>query len=1080
MRCLFMLFSCIFLCHAFALAKTTVFQIGKPDASAAEFKSFRGLDDTRFEYMTGYPERFRAYRNLDKSIEFFKNPVVFTVGKSEDFDWPFIQPVANCPWAGADGGGKTYCIKFDTPKTGRNFFLKIGYADSSQTGIGIQVRLNGKKIGGMHGFFYDKNALGRHTAPASLHAHPEGYGVASNPFKIEIDRSALKSDGTKNTLELVPVFDDKSSAQAWIVYDFIELSDTPDYPQIPDHRTRLLDMAISAMGTEEVIFCTRGEGRDWHWYANYGKLVPAKTGNADVDYCFDQELFSRMGGKLIAFNLRTGKYRLLLDDPKGCIRDAQMHYGGKKILFSYRKGDSDTFHLYEIDSDGKNLYKLPMATYANDIEPCYMPNGDILYTSDRLHRTVQCWMVPVSNLHRWFRGENKIRAISVNPDVDNRPRLLSDGRIIYMRWDYNHRSQVSYHHLWTMNPDGSNDMIYLGNDKPGGLFIGAQQLPGKDGVVFTCAPGHGIKDHRGDIATTSSSFDPSSPYSFTYINGERYPHRHNLFDPYPLKGGIFLATSYHGTILIYDKHGLFYEINIPPELLSSTAKVKMNLSKTVGGKERHIPYCKVIARNIQPLAPRPHEAQRVDNADFTQETAQVFLQDIYHGRKMNTVERGSIKELIIAQVLPEPVHYHGGYYPLNYNGGFAIEKIWGTVPVYEDGSAKFEVPARRPLAFIAIDKNGRAVKRMQSFVGFAPGTSTSCIGCHENRTEAPIRKMKLPIAYGKEISKISPIAGVPPVIDYMHHIQPILDKYCLECHNPRNASGGVILSGGLAPKSIMSLMSLRMRGQIISGGNEWGNMPPYTFGSGGSKLMDKLQGRHHARSLDKKDLDTMRAWLDTGAFQIGTYAGVGTGFIFDSFFENGYSAIDGSNPNIRAVNEVIGFKCSACHNLKDKKEFGLYYAPWVDIRSRIKANKPGEGVIETKFLKGYLFDYLYPENSLALLTPLAKSAGGLAEGSKEYPHPVVFKDKNDYEYKKLCSNLKAVSAYLRKTRPFVHEKNFRPSYGYVQVMKRMGLLAADFPDDAPIPPLEMDEKYFKWQDKNLTLDLSKRPQNKVK
>ena len=1067
------LFIVALFCLTYAFAEAAIFRIGKPDARAAEFKAFRGLDDMRFEYMTGYPETFRAYRNLDRSIEFYKNPVVFTVGESKESDWPFIQPVANCPWAGVKREGKTYSIKFDTPKNGDKFFLKIGFADSSQTGMGIQIRLNGKKMGGMHGFFYDKNASGRHKAPASLHAHPDGFGVASNPFKIEIGRSELKNDGTKNTLELVPIFDDNSDAHSWLVYDFIELSDNPDYPKIPDYRAKLLDRAIEAMGTEEVVFCTRGEGRDWHWYANYGRLVPAKTGNANVDYCFDQELFSRMGGRLVVFNLRTGKYRLLIDDPKGCVRDAQVHYDAKKILFSYRKGDEDTFHLYEIDTDGRNLRKLPMATYANDIEPCYMPDGDILYTSDRLHRTVQCWMVPVSNLHRWFSKENKIRAISVNPDVDNRPRLLSDGRIIYMRWDYNHRSQVSYHHLWTINPDGSNDMIYLGNDKPGGLFIGAQQLPGEDGVVFTCAPGHGIKDHRGDIAIASSSFDPSSPYSFSYINGDRYPQRRNLFDPYPLKGGIFLATSTHGNILIYDRYGLFTEVRIPPELLASDAKVKMNLPKTVGDKERHIPDCKVIARNVQPLAPRPREAQRVDSADFSQKSAQVFLQDIYHGRKMADVKRGSIKKLMIAQVLPEPVHYHGGYFPLNYNGGFALEKVWGTVPVYEDGSAKFEVPAHRPLAFVALDENGRAVKRMQSFVGFAPGTSTSCIGCHENRTEAPIRKMKLPIAYGKEISKIQPIEGVPAVVDYMRDVQPILDRYCVGCHNPRKASGGVILSEGLAPQSIMSLMSLRTRGQIITGKNEWGNMPPYTFGSGGSKLMDKLEGKHHAKPLEEKDLNIMRAWLDTGAFQIGTYAGVGTGFIFDSFFENGYSAIDGNNPNIRAVNEVIGFKCTPCHNLKEKKEFGLCYAPWVDIWSRIKVNKPEGGTLETKFLKAYLFDYLNPDNSLALLAPLARSAGGLAEGSKDYPHPVVFKDKNDYEFKKLDTNFRAASAYLRKNRPFVHEKNFLPSYGYVEMMRRIGLLPKDFPDNKYIDPFKMDEKYFKWQDDHLTFDLSK-------
>ncbi|MFR6033782.1 MAG: hypothetical protein ACLUKN_11750 [Bacilli bacterium] len=61
--------------------------------------------------------------------------------------------------------------------------------------------------------------------------------------------------------------------------------------------------------------------------------------------------------------------------------------------------------------------------------------------------------------------ENFIACITVNPDVDNRPEIMPDGRIIYMRWDYNHRTQLDTTTL-TIGPDGYGDMIYLGNEKP--------------------------------------------------------------------------------------------------------------------------------------------------------------------------------------------------------------------------------------------------------------------------------------------------------------------------------------------------------------------------------------------------------------------------------------------------------------------------------------------------------------------------------------------------------------------------------------------------------------------------------------
>ncbi|MFR6033780.1 MAG: hypothetical protein ACLUKN_11740, partial [Bacilli bacterium] len=77
----------------------------------------------------------------------------------------------------------------------------------------------------------------------------------------------------------------------------------------------------------------------------------------------------------------------------------------------------------------------------------------------------------------------------------------------------------------------------------------------------------------------------------------------------------------------------------------------------VQNKQGRVPKCKVLIRNPQPLAPRKAPQMRPDMADFSQKTATVFMQDVYHGRKMADVKRGTIKKLMITQMLPEPVHY---------------------------------------------------------------------------------------------------------------------------------------------------------------------------------------------------------------------------------------------------------------------------------------------------------------------------------------------------------------------------------------------------------------------------------------
>ena len=68
--------------------------------------------------------------------------------------------------------------------------------------------------------------------------------------------------------------------------------------------------------------------------------------------------------------------------------------------------------------------------------------------------------------------------LSANIEHDNTPWVLPDGRLLYMRWEYVDRSQVHYHHLWTMNPDGTGQSVFFGNLHPGGVFIDAKPIPG--------------------------------------------------------------------------------------------------------------------------------------------------------------------------------------------------------------------------------------------------------------------------------------------------------------------------------------------------------------------------------------------------------------------------------------------------------------------------------------------------------------------------------------------------------------------------------------------------------------------------
>jgi Tol biopolymer transport system component len=61
-------------------------------------------------------------------------------------------------------------------------------------------------------------------------------------------------------------------------------------------------------------------------------------------------------------DVTTGTVRVLLDDPEGDVRDPAVDYDGKRIVFAYRKGGENQFHLYAIQSDGSQLTQ-PVETY---------------------------------------------------------------------------------------------------------------------------------------------------------------------------------------------------------------------------------------------------------------------------------------------------------------------------------------------------------------------------------------------------------------------------------------------------------------------------------------------------------------------------------------------------------------------------------------------------------------------------------------------------------------------------------------------------------------------------------------------
>ncbi|MBI3119951.1 MAG: hypothetical protein HYZ00_14765, partial [Candidatus Hydrogenedentes bacterium] len=665
----------------------------------------------------------------------------------------------------------------------------------------------------------------------------------------------------------------------------------------------------------------------------------------------------------------------------------------------------------------------------DDVEPTYLPDGGIMFVSTRCRRWVNCWLTQVAVLHRCDADGGNIRQISSNNEHDNTPWPLPDGRILYQRWEYVDRSQVHYHHLWTMNPDGTGQMVYYGNQQPGVLMIDAKPIPGSEKVVANFSPGHGQREHAGQMTVLSAAAGPDAAESAHFLNNDM-----DYRDPYPLSEECFLVARGH-QLLVMRGDGI-------PGLLYA-----LDDAARGAGFECHEPR-PVLARNAEPALP--------PKSDPARGVGHLVLADIYQGRNMEGVARGEIKKVLVLESLPKPINFTGGMEPLSYGGTFTLERVLGTAPVEPDGSAYIEAPALRSLILVALDENDLAVKRMQSFLAVQPGEVLSCAGCHEQRTQTLLPAADLQ-ALKRSPSQIAPISDVPDVFDFPRDIQPILDKHCVPCHDYADTAaggpraGGVVLTGDHGPMFSHSYFTLSARREFSDGRNRpESNYAPRSFGSAASRLLEKLNGGHHAVRASERERRMVRLWIETGAPYPGTYAALGSGMI-GGYAENKIDRSDLLWPSMRAAQQTLRERCTGCHHdalaLPDSPSDNMGMPPW-----EINYTDP-----RLRFSRHILYNLSRPEQSLQVLAPLAKEAGGYGLCGTAQDAP-VFKDTSDAGYQTLLEAIVETKRRLEEIKRF-DMPGFRPRPEYVREMQRFGILGPEVEADR-VDPYAADRAYW--------------------
>ena len=486
--------------------------------------------------------------------------------------------------------------------------------------------------------------------------------------------------------------------------------------------------------------------------------------------------------------------RTLLADPTGVIRDPDVSFDGKKIVFAWKKSDrEDDYHLYDYDVATGAVRQLTFGLGYADYEPCVLPDGSIIFNSTRCIQIVDCWWTEVSNLY-WCDADGKyLRRLSFDQVHTNYPTLLEDGRVIYTRWDYNDRGQIFPQGLFQMNADGTAQTEMYGNNSwfPT-TILHARGIPGTSKIIsiFTghhtyqrgklgiLDPAQGRQENTGARLIAPIRETKAERIDAYGQDGEQFAH------PYPINEREFIVSyrpTPEGPFGIY-----WFDID---------------------GNRKRLAFDKTISSSQPvPLAARTPFPKRANTVDWASNFGTYTMQDVYIGPGLEGVERGTAKTLrvIALDFRSVGIGENGNSGP---SGGALVstpiaigQGTWdvkiplGDAEIYADGSASFKVPARTPLYFQVLDENGHCIQTMRSWSTLQPGEHFSCIGCHEDKNEV-VQATTTTLAVRRGPQELKPFYGPPRGFSFPNEIQPILDKHCTQCHQNDDAKPTFALEG---------------------------------------------------------------------------------------------------------------------------------------------------------------------------------------------------------------------------------------------------------------------------------------------
>ena len=548
------------------------------------------------------------------------------------------------------------------------------------------------------------------------------------------------------------------------------------------------------------------------------------------------------------------------------VGDINLHFDADRLLFS-SIGKNNRWQVFELKlgEAAPTVVTPDRDADVDNYNGIYLPDGRIIFDSTSTFVGVPCvgGADYVANLHLLSADRKNVRRLCFEQDNDWYPTMLPDGRVMFLRWEYTDSAHYFSRVLMSMNPDGTNQIEYYGSNSywPNSTFY-AKPLPGNSNKFVGIVSGHHGVPRMGELVLFDlAGGRQENTGAVQRIPGYGIPVEDKIVDQ--LADGSW--PKYLHPLPIADKYFLVS-------------------CQTRGGANWGIYLVDVFDNRVLlreepgfamlepiPLRKTPTPPVIPDKVKLDEKIATVSIQDIYAGRGLPGVPRGTVKSLRVYQY-EYSYRNMGGHYCVGMEGPWDVRRLLGTVPVHPDGSSYFEIPANTPVSLQPLDAEGKALQLKRSWMVGMPGERVSCVGCHDNQNSGGVAS-RLTAAAQQAPAKLKPWYGPTRGFSFIREVQPVLDKYCVGCHDGKQADRPRFDdTGGHFPKSYSELHPFVRRNGPEG---DYHTLIPLEFHADTSDLVQMLQKGHHNVKLDAEAWDRLITWIDLNVPALGTWKEVG-------------------------------------------------------------------------------------------------------------------------------------------------------------------------------------------------------------